>query len=59
MEVDHRLAQVGVAQQQLDGAQVGAGLHQMCREAMPQRLFVLLMICSQEKSAIAFILSMT
>ena len=46
-----------MAQQQLDGAQVGAGLKQMCREAMPEGLLILLMICSQRKSAIAFILS--
>src|SRR5215467_8436292 len=55
MDVDHRLAQIGVPEQQLNGAQVGASLEQMGGEAMPERLLVLLMICSQEKSAIAFI----
>jgi hypothetical protein len=34
MDVDHCLAQVGIAQQQLDGVQVSAGLKQMSREAM-------------------------
>ena len=34
VEVNHRLAQVGVAEQQLNGAQVGAGFEQMCGEAM-------------------------
>ena len=36
MDVDHRLAQVGMTQQQLDGAQISALLQQMSREAMPQ-----------------------
>ena len=35
MEVDHRLPQVGVAEEQLNGAQVGAALEQMCGEAVP------------------------
>jgi hypothetical protein len=34
VDVNHRLAQVGVAEQQLDGAQVGAGFEQMCGEAV-------------------------
>ena len=34
MDVNHRFAQVGVAEQQLDGAQVGAGFEQMCGEAV-------------------------
>ncbi len=38
VDVDHRLAQVSVAEQQLDGAQVGAGLEQMGGEAMAQRV---------------------
>ena len=43
-DVNHGFAQVGVAEQQLDGAQVGAGFHQMGGEAVPpsvrmQRLF--------------------
>ena len=59
MDVDHRLAQVGMAEQQLDSAQVSAGFEEMSREAMAERLLILLMICSQEKSAIAFTLSMT
>jgi hypothetical protein len=59
MDVNHRLAQVGMAEQQLDRAQVGTRFEQMSREAMAERLLILLMICSQEKSAIAFTLSMT
>ena len=34
MDVDHRLTQVGMAEQQLDSAQVGAGFEEMRREAM-------------------------
>ena len=34
VEVNHGLAQVGVAEQQLDGAQVGAGFEEMCGEAV-------------------------
>ena len=58
MDVDHCLAQVGMAQQQLDGAQVSPGLKQMSREAMAEGLLILLMIRSQPRSAIAFIRSM-
>ena len=38
VDVDHGLAQVGVAEEQLDRAQVGAGLQQMGGEAMAQRM---------------------
>jgi len=58
VDVDHRLAQVSVAEQQLDGAQVGAGLEQMGGEAMAEGLLILLMIRTQPRSAIAFIPSM-
>jgi len=34
MDVDHRLAQIGVPEQQLNGAQVGASFEQMGGEAM-------------------------
>src|ERR1039458_3508162 len=34
VDVNHGFAQVGMAEQQLDGAQVGAGFEQMCGEAM-------------------------
>jgi len=34
VEVNHRLTQVGVAEQQLNGAQVGAGFEQMRGEAV-------------------------
>ena len=34
VDVDHRLPQVGMAKQQLDSAQVGAGFEQMRSEAM-------------------------
>ena len=34
VDVNHGFAQVGVAEQQLDGAQVGAGFEQMCGEAV-------------------------
>ena len=38
VDVDHGLAQVGVAEQQLDGAQVGAGFEQMGGEAVSKRV---------------------
>jgi hypothetical protein len=59
MNIARRGLEVSVPQQHLDGAQVGAGFEQVRRPTMSERLLVLLMICSQEKSAIAFILSMT
>jgi hypothetical protein len=34
MEVDHRLPQVGVAEEQLNGAQIGAAFEQMGGEAV-------------------------
>jgi len=34
VDINHGFAQVGMAQQQLNGAQVGAGFEQMCGEAM-------------------------
>ena len=34
VDVNHGFAQVGVAEQQLDGAQVGAGFEEMCGEAV-------------------------
>ena len=34
VDVEHRLAQVGMAEQQLDGAQISASLEQMSRETM-------------------------
>jgi hypothetical protein len=35
VDVNHGFTQVGVAEQQLDGAQVGAGFEKMGSEAMP------------------------
>jgi hypothetical protein len=35
VDVNHGFAQVGMAEQQLDGAQVGAGFDQMSGEAVP------------------------
>ena len=35
MDVNHGFAQVGVAEQQLDGAQVGSGFEEMSGEAVP------------------------
>ena len=40
MDVHHRLAQVGMAEQQLDRAQVGAAFEQMCGEAVSKRVGV-------------------
>jgi hypothetical protein len=48
-----------VPEQKLNRTDIGSGFQQMNSKGVAQRLLVLLMICSQEKSAIAFILSMT
>jgi hypothetical protein len=48
-----------VAQPCSDGIDIHAGTEQMDSRGVPERLLVLLMIWSQQKSAIAFILSMT
>ena len=58
MDVNHRFPQIGVAQQKLNRAQVGAGFQQVGGEAVPEGLLVLLMICTRQRSAIAFIHSM-
>jgi hypothetical protein len=44
--------QVLVAEQQLDGAQVGADLQRMAGPAVAKGIAVLLMICIPQKSAI-------
>ena len=36
MQIDGRYFEVAMAEKNLDGAQVGAGLKQMCCETMPQ-----------------------
>jgi len=59
VEIPGRGLQFRVAEQELNSAEIHARFQQMSGEGVPQRLLVLLMICSQEKSAIAFILSMT
>jgi len=38
VDVNHGFAQIGVTEQQLDGAQVGAGFQQVCGEAVSQRV---------------------
>jgi hypothetical protein len=58
VQVDGGLFQIAVAQQHLDGAQVGAGLQQVCGEAVAEDLPILLMIRIQQRSAIGFIRSM-
>jgi hypothetical protein len=55
MEIDDRLSQVAVPQQDLDGTDVGAGFEKVSRKAMPQGFLILLMICCRERSAIASI----
>jgi hypothetical protein len=40
VEIDGRLFQVGMTQQHLNGAQVGAGFQQMSREAVAKRVGV-------------------
>jgi hypothetical protein len=58
-QVAGRGSEAAVAEQQLNRADIGTGFEHVNGEGMSQRLLVVLMICSQEKSAIAFILSMT
>jgi hypothetical protein len=48
-----------VAEQELNGAEIHARFQQVSGEGVAERLLILLMICSHEKSAIAFTLSMT
>jgi hypothetical protein len=55
MQVDRSYFEVSMAEQDLNGAQVGAGFKKMCGEAMTQGLLVLLMICTQQKFAIGSI----
>jgi hypothetical protein len=55
MQVDRSYFEVSMAEQDLNGAQVGAGFKKMCSEAMTQGLLVLLMICTQQKFAIGSI----
>ena len=55
MQVDRSYFEVAMAEQDLNGAQVGAGFKKMCGEAMTQGLLVLLMICTQQKFAIGSI----
>ena len=43
MEIDRRVRQIGVAQQELDRPQVGARFQQMGRVRVPQRILTLLM----------------
>jgi len=50
-------ADVGVSEQMLNSAQVGAGLQHVRCAGVTEGLLILLMICSLRKSAIAFILS--
>ena len=59
VDVPDRLFEITMSGQLLNGADVRSGIEQVSGETVPQRLPILLMICSQEKSAIAFILSMT
>ena len=47
-----------MAEQDLNGAQVGAGFKKMCGEAMPKGILVLLMICIPQRSVIHVIPSM-
>ena len=58
MDVNHRFPQIGVAQEKLNRAQVGAGFQQVGGEAVPEGLIVLLMIRTRYGSVIAFIHSM-
>ena len=48
----------GVAEQHLDDADIGAVLQQVSGEAVPQRLLILLMNCTQLRFAIGVIRSM-
>ena len=43
VQIDRRVREIGVTEQQLNGAQVGAGFEQMGRVRVPQRILTLLM----------------
>jgi hypothetical protein len=58
VEVDGGLFQIAMAEQNLDRPQVRAVFEQVSGEAVPQGLFILLMIRIQQRSAIASIRSM-
>ena len=55
MQIDGCVIQRGMAEQYLNGAQIGASFEQVCGIAMAQGLLVLLMICTQQKFAIGSI----
>jgi hypothetical protein len=38
MQIDSRVGQLGVSEQQLDGAEIGTGFEQMRCEAVPKRV---------------------
>ena len=59
MQVASGGLQFRMTEQNLNVAEIHAGFEQVSGKGVPERLLVLLMICSQEKSAIAFIFSMT
>ena len=59
MQVEQRVFQAGVSEQDLNGAQVGSGVQQMGGATVPQGIVVLLMICIQRRSVIVIIPSMT
>jgi hypothetical protein len=58
MEVDSGLFQIAMAQENLDGAQIGAVFKQVSGETVSEGLLILLMNRNQQRSAIAFIRSM-
>jgi hypothetical protein len=51
--------QTAVTEKKLNPAQIGACLQQVYGIGVPEGLLVLLIVCNQQGSAIAFILSMT
>jgi hypothetical protein len=55
VQIDGCVIERGMAEQYLNGAQVRAGLKQVCGITMAQGLLVLLMICTQQKFAIGSI----
>jgi hypothetical protein len=58
VQVDGGVSELGMTEEHLDGAQVGACFQHVCREAMPTGIVVLLMIRTPQPSAIVATLCM-
>jgi hypothetical protein len=57
MKIDRGLFKIAMAEEHLDGAQIGSAFEHVRGKAMTQGLLVLLMICTQQRFAIGSIRS--